>query len=408
MTPSTKKMSRMSQGMRDVNTFGLASAMGWRECYERDAAGILIMQSARCFVATPVKLTSMAKAAGCAAKLNPATLDAVLRKLPRQTDPNVLVGFDTNDDAGIYRIAETMALVQTVDFFTPIVDDPFLFGQIAAANALSDVYAMGGRPISSLSIVGFPEKGDPEILEQIIRGGLAKMSEAICSVIGGHSIRNEDMVFGYAVTGLIDPRRVWRNVGARAGDALLFTKPLGTGVITTALKKDRASEESLAAAVSAMTTLNRAAAAALQEIDAQAGDEPRIHAVTDVTGFSLLGHAREMALGDPAHGLAPVSMEIEHAAFDYFPGAVEAAREGHLSGGLKNNRAFVSDCASFAPSVAAEYQDLLFDPQTSGGLLVAIDSEAAAAALAAMRRQGVPARRVGTVVAKRSPLIAVS
>ena len=349
----------------------------------------------------------MAKAAGCAAKLNPATLDAVLRNLPLQTDPNVLVGFDTNDDAGIYKIAEDMALVQTVDFFTPIVDDPFLFGQIAAANALSDVYAMGGRPISSLSIVGFPEKGDPAILEQIIRGGLAKMQEARCSVVGGHSIRNEDMLFGYAVTGLIDPQRVWRNVGAREGDVLLFTKPLGTGVITTALKKDRATHESLAAAVSAMTTLNRDAAAALQKIDEKAGGAPSVHAVTDVTGFSLLGHAREMALGDPVHGIAQVSFEIDHGAFDYFPGAIEAAREGHLSGGLKNNRAFVSDCASFAPSVAAEYQDLLFDPQTSGGLLVAIAPEAVETALASLQRLGVAARRVGSVVAKRSPLLAV-
>jgi selenide,water dikinase len=349
----------------------------------------------------------MAKAAGCAAKLNPATLDAILRKLPRQTDPNVLVGFDTNDDAGIYKISADVALVQTVDFFTPIVDDPFLFGQIAAANALSDVYAMGGRPISSLSIVGFPEKGDPAILEQIIRGGLTKMNEAHCSVIGGHSIRNEDMLFGYAVTGLIDPRRVWRNVGAREGDALLFTKPLGTGVITTALKKDRATEQSLAAAVSAMTTLNSAAAAALQEVDAKSGDAPSIHAVTDVTGFSLLGHAREMALGDPTRGIPTVSFEIDHSAFDYFPGAVEAAREGYLSGGLKNNRAFVSDCATFAPGVPAEYQDLLFDPQTSGGLLVAIASEAADAALAALQRHNVSARHVGKVVPKRSPLLSV-
>jgi selenide, water dikinase len=359
-------------------------------------------------LATQVKLTSMAKAAGCAAKLNPAMLDAVLRKLPRQTDPNVLVGFDTNDDAGIYRISEDMALVQTVDFFTPIVDDPFLFGQIAAANALSDVYAMGGRPISSLSIVGFPEKGDLAILEQIIRGGLAKMNEARCSVIGGHSIRNEDMLFGYAVTGLINPQRVWRNVGAREGDVLLFTKPLGTGVITTALKKDRATAASLTAAVLAMTTLNGAAAAALQEVDENAARGPSVHAVTDVTGFSLLGHAREMALGDPAHGITPVSFEIDHSAFDYFPGAVEAAREGHLSGGLKNNRAFVSDCASFAPSVPAEYQDLLFDPQTSGGLLVAIAVDVAETALAALQRHGVATRRVGKVVAKRSPLLAVS
>jgi selenide,water dikinase len=358
-------------------------------------------------LAENVKLTAMAKAAGCAAKLNPATLDAILRKLPRQTDPNVLVGFDTNDDAGIYLLAEGLALVQTVDFFTPIVDDPHLFGQIAAANALSDVYAMGGRPVSALSIVGFPEKGDPAILEQIICGGIAKMNEAKCSVIGGHSIRNEDMLFGYAVTGVIDPHRVWRNVGARVGDVLLFTKPLGTGVITTALKKDRATSESLAAVVSAMTRLNRSAAAALQEIDEKSAAVRVIHAVTDVTGFSLLGHAREMALGDPAHGIDSVSFEIDHAAFDYFPGALEAAREGHLSGGLKNNRAFIGDCAAFDAGVSPEHQDLLFDPQTSGGLLVAIAPEAADAALAALVRHGVSGHRIGRVVAKRSPLIQV-
>lgn len=349
----------------------------------------------------------MAKAAGCAAKLNPATLDAVLRNLPRQTDPNVLVGFDTNDDAGIYRISDSLALVQTVDFFTPIVDDPFLFGQIAAANSLSDVYAMGGKPISSLSLVGFPEKGDPAILEQIVRGGLAKMEEARCSVIGGHSIRNEDMLFGYAVTGTIHPGRVWRNVGAQPGDVLLFTKPLGTGVITTALKKDRASAESVSAAVAAMGTLNSAAAAGLQELEEQFAEARPIHAVTDVTGFSLLGHAREMALGDPAHGIQPVSFDIDHSAFLYLPGAVDAAREGHLSGGLKNNRAFVGECALFAPSVSAEYQDLLFDPQTSGGFLIAISPDFAEQATAALKRHGVAARRVGSVRAKSSPLLAV-
>jgi selenide,water dikinase len=349
----------------------------------------------------------MAKAAGCAAKLNPATLDAVLRKLPRQTDPNVLVGFDTNDDAGIYLLGEGLALVQTVDFFTPIVDDPHLFGQIAAANALSDVYAMGGRPVSALSIVGFPEKGDPAILGEIIRGGLAKMNEAKCSVIGGHSIRNEDMLFGYAVTGVINPHRVWRNVGARTGDVLLFTKPLGTGVITTALKKDKATTESLAAAVTAMTTLNRDAAAALQEIEEKAGGVKPIHAVTDVTGFSFLGHAREMALGDPAHDIEPASFEIDHRAFAYLPGAAEAAREGHLSGGLKNNRAFIGDCATFDPGVPTEYQDLLFDPQTSGGLLVSISPELADAAISALESRGVASRKIGKVIRKTNPLIMV-
>src|SRR5260370_9201058 len=266
---------------------------------------------------------------------------------------------------------------------------------------------MGGRPISSLSIVGFPEKGDPAILEQIIRGGLAEMNEGRCRGIGGVSIRNEDMLFGYGVTGLINPRRVWRNVGASEGDVLLFTKPLGTGVITTALKKDRATEESLTAAVSAMITLNGTAAAALQEIDEKSTGVPNVHAVTDVTGFRLVGGEREMAVGDPSNGIAAVSFEIDHAAFDYFPGAVEAAREGHLSAGLKNNRAFVSDCAGFAPNVAPEYQDLLFDPQTSGGLLVAITPEAAEAALAALQRHGAAALRNGRALGNRSPLLPV-
>jgi len=364
-------------------------------------------------MASALKLTTMAKAAGCAAKLNPATLEAVLRKLPRQTNPNVLVGFDTNDDAGVYLLNKDLALVQTVDFFTPIVDDPFLFGQIAAANALSDVYAMGGQPISALSIVGFPEHADPEILEQIIRGGLSKMTEASCSVLGGHSIRTEDMLFGYAVTGTIHPQKIWRNVGAQPGDALIFTKPLGTGVITTALKKDQATPQSLQAAVNAMTTLNRATTAALLElienvnVGSGGGEPSPVHAVTDVTGFGVLGHAREMALGDSSRGIAATSFELDHSAFNYLPGAVDAARAGHLSGGLKNNRAFVADCAAFAENVSQEFQDLLFDPQTSGGLLVAIAPDFAADCVATLARHGIEARQVGRVVAKRSPLIFV-
>jgi selenide, water dikinase len=363
-------------------------------------------------VASAPKLTAMAKAAGCAAKLNPAILESVLRKLPRQTNPNVLVGFETNDDAGVYLVNDELALVQTVDFFTPIVDDPFLFGQIAAANALSDVYAMGGRPISSLSLVGFPENADPAILEQIVRGGLSKMNEAQCSVLGGHSIRTEDMLFGYAVTGTVHPKKIWRNVGARPGDVLIFTKPIGTGVITTALKNNQASSQSLAAAVNAMTTLNRAAAAGFAELgenlDGLAkGSASPIHAMTDVTGFGVLGHAREMALGMESGGMEATSFEIDHAAFTYFPGAIEAARDGHLSGGLKNNRAFVAECAEFAEDVQAEFRDLLFDPQTSGGLLAAVAPESAAECIAALARHDVQGRQVGRVVAKRSPLIFV-
>jgi selenide,water dikinase len=332
-------------------------------------------------------------------------LDSILRRLPRPTDPNVLVGFDTNDDAGVYLVGPELALVQTVDFFTPIVDDPYTFGQIAAANALSDVYAMGGKPVSALSLVGFPDKGDPEILEQIIRGGLSKMTEAKCSVIGGHSIRNEDIQFGYAVTGMINPQRVWRNVGARPGDVLLLTKAIGTGVLSTALKKDRLAAAALEAATASMTELNRAASEALQELQQKAGAAQPVHAVTDITGFGVLGHAREMALGDPQRNLESVSLEIDLSAIRYLPGAVEAAREGFLPGGLKNNRDFVGDCAGYAESVAQVHRDLLFDPQTSGGLLVAISPESADAAIAALERHGVTARRIGRAVAKKTPLL---
>jgi selenide, water dikinase len=334
-------------------------------------------------------------------------LDSVLRRLPRPTDPNVLVGFDTNDDAGVYLLNPEMAMVQTVDFFTPIVDDPYTFGQIAAANALSDVYAMGGKPVSALSIVGFPDKGEPEILEQVLRGGLSKMAEAQCTVIGGHSIRNDDIQFGYAVTGMIHPQRVWRNVGARAGDVLLLTKALGTGVLSTALKKDRASPAAMQAAIASMAELNRAASEALQEMQGKAGAEAAIHAVTDVTGFGLLGHGREMALGDSQRGIEAVSIEIDHSDIGYLPGALEAAGERFLPGGLKNNRDFIGDCVSFAASVPQEFRDLLFDPQTSGGLLIAISAESADAAISALVCHGVSARRVGKVVPKTSPLLFV-
>ena len=319
----------------------------------------------------------------------------------------MLVGFDTNDDAGVYLLSPEMAMVQTVDFFTPIVDDPHTFGQIAAANALSDVYAMGGKPVSALSIVGFPDKGDPEILEQIIRGGLSKMTEAKCSVIGGHSIRNDDIQFGYAVTGTIHPKRVWRNVGARAGDVLLLTKAIGTGVLSTALKKERAAAADLQAAIASMSQLNRAASEALQEVQEKAGAAQPIHAVTDITGFGLLGHAREMALGNSERGIEPVSLEIDHAAISYLPGSIEAARGGFLPGGLKNNRDFIDDCVGFAASVPQEYRDLLFDPQTSGGLLVAIAPESADKAVSALERHSVAARRIGKIIPKTNPLLFV-
>ena len=330
-----------------------------------------------------------------------------MRSLPRANDPNVLVGFETNDDAGVYQLAPEMALVQSVDFFTPIVDDPHTFGQIAAANSLSDIYAMGGKPISALSIVGFPDKGEPEILEQILSGGHSKMAEAQCSVIGGHSIRNDDIQFGYAVTGLIHPQRVWRNVGVHTGDVLLLTKALGTGVLSTALKKEAASARDLAAAVASMSELNRAASEALLELQDKAASAEPIYAVTDITGFGLLGHAREMALGDRKRGVEAVSMQIDYTAIRYLPGAEKAAREGFLPGGLKNNREFLGDCVGFAEAVPQEFRDLLFDPQTSGGLLIAVAPEFGNEALAVLDKHGVAARRIGVAIPKGKPLIFV-
>ena len=353
-------------------------------------------------MAETIRLTTTVKAAGCAAKLSPGVLDLILKRLPPQSDPNLLVGFETSDDAAVYRLTDDLAIVQTVDFFTPIVDDPAQFGQVAAANSLSDVYAMGGRPISALTIVAFPASGAPEILEEILRGGLAKMSEANCTVVGGHSIRDDELKFGYAVTGVIHPQKVWKNIGAQPGDILLFTKPIGTGVISTALKQGLAQEAWVSAATASMTRLNRDAADALHEVEAASKNGRVVHAVTDVTGFGLLGHAREMAIG------SGVSMKIDHKQIAYLPGAIEAARGHFFSGGLKNNRDFCEGCVNFVDQVTEEFRALLFDPQTSGGLLVSIAPDSADAAIAALKRFSVSAQVIGEIIPRRSPLIEIA
>ncbi len=321
-------------------------------------------------------------------------MDSVLATLPKQSDPNVLVGFDTGDDAGVYLIAPEVALVQTVDFFTPIVDDPWTFGQIAATNSLSDVYAMGGRPISALSIVGFPNTGrDLDILEKILQGGLAKMQEAGCTVIGGHSIGDEEIKFGYAVTGVVNPKRVLANSGARPGDRLVLTKRLGTGIISTALKKRKASEASVNASIESMQALNRTGSEVAHEFD--------VHAATDITGFGLLGHLRAMAAA------SGVSMVIRHEEVEFLPGALDYARQGFLPGGLKNNLKFMTGCVEFEPDVPQEIRNLLFDPQTSGGLLLAVSEKDAAALVKRLGKRGVPAREVGEVVGKTHPQIRI-
>jgi selenide,water dikinase len=320
----------------------------------------------------------------------------VLGKLARQHDPNVLVGFDHADDAGVYQIGPDQALVQTVDFFTPVVDDPYTFGQIAATNALSDIYAMGGRPVTSLALVCFPEKADLEILERILAGGLSKMIEASCTVIGGHSIRDDETKFGYAVTGLIHPKKILANAGAQPGDALIFTKALGTGVISTAIKKGKAEPGWIDAAVQSMTTLNKSAAEVIQQ------GTFRVHAMTDVTGFGLIGHAREMVLA------SNVSFRLHAGSIPALPGALECIRAGYIPGGLNNNRDFAECVVGYNDGVPAELRLLLFDPQTAGGLLISVAPEDSERLTRSLIAAGVSAVQIGEVLARSEPLITVN
>ena len=318
----------------------------------------------------------------------------MLGKLARQHDPNVLVGFDHADDAGVYLIAPDQALVQTVDFFTPVVDDPYTFGQIAATNALSDVYAMGGKPLTSLALVCFPEKAELEILERILAGGLSKMIDAGCTVIGGHSIRDEETKFGYSVTGVVHPKKILANSGAKPGDALIFTKALGTGVISTAIKKGKAEAAWIDAAVRSMTTLNKRAAEVIT------GGDFRVSAMTDVTGFGLIGHAREMALA------SEVSISISASAVPFLEGALECVRAGYVPGGLKNNRDFAECLVEYDEGIPQDVRALLFDPQTAGGLLIA--TAAGQRLAAALNDAGVNAVEIGQVLPNAKPRIRIT
>ena len=317
----------------------------------------------------------------------------MLGKLARQHDPNVLVGFDHADDAGVYLIAPDQALVQTVDFFTPVVDDPYTFGQIAATNSLSDVYAMGGKPLTALALVCFPEKADLEILERILAGGLSKMIEAGCTVIGGHSIRDEETKFGYSVTGMVHPEKVLANVGAKPGDALLFTKGIGTGVISTAIKRGKAEPGWIDAAVRSMTTLNKRAADVIRD------GEFRVNAMTDVTGFGLIGHAREMVLA------SEVSISISAGRIPWIEGALECVRAGYIPAGLRNNREFAECLVEYDDGVPEDVRALLFDPQTAGGLLISTSDSGRLAR--ALNDAGVAAVQIGEVLANVKPRIRV-
>jgi selenide,water dikinase len=311
----------------------------------------------------------------------------VLGALPIASDARVLIDYRTSDDAGVYALDDTRALVQTVDFFTPIVDDPATYGQIAAANALSDVYAMGGRPLTALAIACFPKDGDAEVLATIFRGGLAVLQSAGVALLGGHTVQDAEIKFGYAVTGEVDRARIWTNGGARPGDGLLLTKPLGTGVIATALKFGRAPAAVIDGAVRSMTTTNRVAAAALTTLPADA-----LHACTDITGFGLVGHATEMARA------SGVTLEIDVEAVPLLEGAVDLV-ERNSPGGARTNADHFSAGVLADSTADPRHIQLLFDPQTSGGLLVAVAPSSVDAAVDALGRGGAAVWRIGRVTA---------
>jgi selenide,water dikinase len=306
----------------------------------------------------------------------------VLSDIPPQTDPRILVDFRNADDAGVYTWDGGSALVQTVDFFTPIVDDPFVYGEIAAANALSDIYAMGGRPVTALAIAAFPKDGlEPETMSAVFRGGFETLRAAGVALLGGHTVQDAEVKFGYAVTGAIDPRRVLSNAGVRPGDVFFLTKPLGTGIVATALKFNRASAAVIAGAIRSMRTLNRAASDAMLSI-------PGVHACTDVTGFGLIGHTNEMAAA------SHVAVEIETRRLPILDGAYDLVARNR-TGGAATNHEYFSTWVRVSPGVDPILVDLCYDPQTSGGLLVAVDAAEADLLRDAFEREGVAAARIG-------------
>jgi selenium donor protein len=324
-----------------------------------------------------VKLTHFTHGLGCACKLRPQVLEQVLAKLPVPQDENVLVGAETSDDAAVYRLDDQTALVQTVDFFTPIVDDPYFFGAIAAANSLSDIYAMGGKPLFGLNIVGFPSNRLPvDVLHRILQGAQDKAKEAGISIVGGHTVDDTEPKYGLAVTGLVHPEHVFKNTGARPGDAIFLTKPLGTGIITTAIKRGLADRETIDLVTTVMSTLNRAAAATLKDFE--------VHACTDVTGFGLLGHLEEMARA------SQVDAELFHPLVPILEPARDFAGSGIIPGGTVSNLSFVADSVQWDNTVSETIKHLLADAQTSGGLLFALPADQKDVVLVALRNHGVP------------------
>ncbi|WP_333651209.1 selenide, water dikinase SelD [Lacrimispora sp.] len=307
-----------------------------------------------------IRLTQMTKTAGCAAKIGPGTLAGILETLPKFQDPALMVGIETSDDGAIYRVNDEVALIQTLDFFTPVVDDPYVFGQVAAANALSDIYAMGGEPKVALNIVAWPNCVNPEILGRILQGGASKVLEAGAVLAGGHSIQDDEPKYGLSVTGFVHPDKVFKNSGAKAGDVLILTKPLGTGIINTAVKADMASEEAREEVVRVMTSLNKKAKQIIEHYD--------VHGCTDVTGFGLAGHGAEMAEG------SNVTLEIFAKDLPVQKEAFSLAQMGLIPEGAYKNRYYTENKVDFG-EVEEYFRDIFCDPQTSGGLLVSVSPE---------------------------------
>jgi selenide,water dikinase len=340
--------------------------------------------------AEDVRLTEFVENAGCASKIGQEDLKKALAGLPRSTDPNVLVSADTCDDAGVYKLDDERALVQTVDVFTPVVDDAYLFGRIAAANSVSDVYAMGGRPITALSIVAFPiERLSHRILNKMMQGGVDVLHEAGVALLGGHSIKDKEIKFGFAVTGLVHPARIITNDKARSSDALILTKPIGTGVVSFAAQIGKARPEWIETIGRSMAELNRSAA----EVMIEAG----VLCATDITGFGLMGHLSEMAVQ------SGVSIEIRAADVPLFDGVRELVGQGVISGAIERNREFSSKFVERGPGVPEDLETILYDPQTSGGLLMCIESGRAESVLAQLRERGIVSAAIIGRVTEKSP-----
>lgn len=333
-----------------------------------------------------VKLTKLASCAGCGAKVGAGTLCNLLAGFQTHYDPNLLVGYDKSDDASVYRVSDELAIVQTTDFFPPIVDDPFMYGQIAATNALSDVYAMGGEPKLALNIMCIPEKMDKATVQEILRGGYAKAYEAGAIITGGHTIHGAEPIYGLAVTGFVKPENVWTNSGAQPGDVLLLTKPLGVGILTTAAKAGLVDQELLDKLYVQMSTLNKYAHDVLVNYS--------VHACTDVTGFALLGHSLEMAQG------SGVTVHLKAQAVPYHEEAYEMADMGFIPAGAYRNRDFAEAGVRVVGEVARALQDIFYDPQTSGGLLCAVPAAEAEACLAELRAVAPSTRIIGYVTEK--------